>query len=254
MSSVLVSPGADHQLARLLEERGARVRCWPALAIAEPSDNSSLSQAVDNLFGYDWLILKNARAANYFLRSLLRTHAANELGDLRVVTIGPDAAEAFAETHAHVDIALDRFAHRRMFSEIAAYVNGGAPLARLNVFVPSAGITRELFEEELENTGARVDSVKAYQTCNEKEQPARMKTLLLGGGIDCVAFTQSAEIDELATLFDTDDLPRLFAGVAVLCLDRATNDTAIEFGLSRTMTPAEPSISGLADLIAHTGA
>src|SRR5256714_209721 len=74
ISVLLSSSAADCELATSLEKSGARIWAWPALAIDEPDDDSSLSEAINNLFGYDWLILKNAHAADYFLRRFLRDH------------------------------------------------------------------------------------------------------------------------------------------------------------------------------------
>ena len=60
MTSVLLSPSeTDRELAVSLENSGARVWTWPSVVIHEPNDDSSLSEVIDNLFGYDWLILKN---------------------------------------------------------------------------------------------------------------------------------------------------------------------------------------------------
>src|SRR2546423_5898817 len=253
MISVLISPAAEPALTVALEESGARIWFLPPLAITEFIDDSSLSEAIANLFGYDWLILKNPRAANYFLRHFLRQHIANELDDLRVVTIGSETAEAFAESHAHVDIALERFSEANVFSEIESYVGGHKSLARLNFLVPSANVTRELFQEQIEDTGARVDSVTAYRTCSNVEDLTRFKALLAGGGIAFVVLTESSQIAEVTMLFDTNDLRRLFSGVRVICLDQATNDFAINFGLSETMMPTQPSIAALAGLIKSLG-
>src|SRR5256885_2324966 len=111
------SPGCEFlrpcELATSLEKSGARVWAWPALAIDEPDDDSLLSEAINNLFGYDWLILKNAYAADYFLRRFLRDHQPEELEELRVLTIGSEAAEKASELCVHVDIALDRFANAK---------------------------------------------------------------------------------------------------------------------------------------------
>jgi len=200
-----------------------------------------LRDAIDNLFGYDWLILKNARAAEYFLRRFLETHRPDQLDQLRVLTIGSEAAERVAEFQIHVDIALDRFAREHSCREVESYVARGN-LARLNVLVPSANVTREAFEEEFADAGARVDSIAVYRTTSGSDQLPRLKALLAGAAIDFIRFASASEIGECAALFDTDDLGRLLSGVTVVCLDEATVKTANEFGLSQTSTP---SASGL---------
>jgi uroporphyrinogen-III synthase len=242
MISVLLSPYvADRELATSLERAGARVWAWPELAIDNPDNEASLSEAISNLFGYDWLILKHAQAADYFLRRFLTEHQPEELEALRVLTIGPEAAEKASELHVHVDIALDRFSNARLFSEIDSYCDNLQSLARLNFLVPSASVTREHFEQQLEDAGARVDSVATYRTCSDGTKLTELRTLLIGGAVDCLAFTNPSAISEFAALFDTDDLGRLLAGVAIACRDTATNAAANEFGLTETLRPSDAS-------------
>lgn len=242
MISVLLSPSvADRELATLLERSGARVWVWPDLAIDEPDNDASLSEAINNLFGYDWLILKNAHAADNFLRRFLKEHQPEELEELRVLTIGPEAAEKASELRVHVDIALDRFANAKLFSEIDSYCDNLQSLARLNFLVPSAGVSREQFEQQLEDAGARVDAMTAYRTCSDGAKLTELRTLLIGGAIDCLAFTNPSAISEFAALFDTDELGRLLTGVTIACGDEATNAAANEFGLTETLRPSAPS-------------
>ena len=253
MTNVLLSPDAsDRELATALEKSGVRVWTWPLLAIGAPADDSSLREAIENVFGYDWLILKNARAADYFIRSFLAEHPPEELDELRVLAIGSETCDKTSELHIHVDIAVERFATNKVYGEIQSYV-GDVEIARLNVLVPNASSSRECFEELLEADGARVDSVTAYRTCSHSDELAKLKALINGGGIDCLAFTGASALNELACLFDTDDLPRLLTGVAVICRDQTTAEAASEFGLAQTLTPSETSLDRLADLIKNPG-
>jgi uroporphyrinogen-III synthase len=242
MISVLISSSAaDRELATSLERSGARVWAWPELAIDDRANDASLSDAINNLFGYDWLILKNAHAADYFLRRFLTEHQPEELEELRVLTIGSDAAERASELRVHVDIALDRFSDAKLFSEIDSYCDNLQSLARLNFLVPGASVFREQFEKQLEDAGARVDSITTYRTCSDGAKLTELRTLLIGGAIDCLAFTGPSAISEFAALFDTDDLGRLLAGVAIACRDTATNAAANEFGLTETLRPSDTS-------------
>jgi uroporphyrinogen-III synthase len=40
---------------------------WPQLAIQAPPTYSGLDEAIENLFGYDWLLFINENAARFFL-------------------------------------------------------------------------------------------------------------------------------------------------------------------------------------------
>jgi uroporphyrinogen-III synthase len=165
MTNVLLSPDAsDRELAIALETSGVRAWTWPTLAIDSPVDDLPLHEAIENIFGYDWLILKNARAADYFTRSFLKEHSRDELDDLRVLSIGSDATDKLSEFQIHVDLAFERFATDKVYDDIKSYV-GEVELGRLNLLVPNAKVSRELFEEQLEAEGARLDAVTAFRTC-----------------------------------------------------------------------------------------
>ena len=45
-------------------------------------------EAIDNLFCYDWLVLKNEAAAGAFLSRFQHRHEPDELDDLKTIAIG----------------------------------------------------------------------------------------------------------------------------------------------------------------------
>jgi len=248
MINALVSP-SDRDLVAALERSGARVSIRPPVEFRRPVNDSSLHEAIENLFGYDWLILKNGRAAEYFLPAFFRNHQAGELDELRVLTIGTLTAEKVAAAHVHVDIALEDFLQETVYGEIASYVGESSLLSRQNLLVPSATISVESFEDSFVKAGARVDGVTAYQTCSDWRELIRLKTLLTAGGIDFVAFTSPTAVIEFAELLDTDDLGRVLTGIRVSCVDRATADRAAKYGLLETSVPSESSITAFVEMI-----
>ena len=251
MTSVLVSTG-DQDLAAQLERLGARVITWPQLNLREAGDASTLDQAIADLFGYDWLILKNDRAAEYFLRRFRLDNAADSLEQLRVLAIGEATTEKMIDSQIHVDVSLDRASFKNPFAAIESYLGGRDSVIGLNFLVPCAGTTREEFERQLDEAGARVDAVIAYRTTAEKQKLSQIKALLLGGGITRVIFTSPAAIDEFAQLFDTDDLAGLLGETTAACIDSITRDAATNFALTPTSIPAETSVEELAHLLIST--
>lgn len=251
MPNVLIPhESAGGSLPAELKHINARVWVAPEVAIQPPSDASSLQDAIENLFGYDWIILKNARATECFVQAFRTTHVSDQLDEIRVLAIGSRTVECASEHQIHVDIAVDRFATQSVASEIQSYVGGGS-LSRLNLLVPSANISRESFQEQLQDAGARVDAVPTYRTCANRDELSKLIALIIGGGLDCVAFTSASAVEDCAALFDTDDLPGLFSGVSVVCGDEPTAQTAKEFGLNHTVIPAAASTSGIVEMIQH---
>jgi uroporphyrinogen-III synthase len=243
--SILISPAdAKSGLARALEELGARVIVWPKLDIDHLEDCLELDEAIENLFGYDWLILKNQTAAEYFLRRFERSHDAGELDELKILTIGERTHQALCEKQFHVDLVAGR--STEVHAAVQSYVGN---LNGLNLIIPAANPGRDAIGQQMEESGARVDTVLSYRTCANPDELVKLSALIAGGGIDFVAFAEPAGVEEFASLFDTDDLSRLLAGVGVGCLDESTRKAARGYGVVDFLVPAEPSFNALARLI-----
>ncbi|HVG39673.1 MAG TPA: uroporphyrinogen-III synthase, partial [Pyrinomonadaceae bacterium] len=71
-----------------------------------------------------------------------------------------------------------------------------------------------------------------------------------GGGIDCITFTSSSTVTNLAQLFDTTDLGALLAGVTVACIGDVTAQTAADHNLRCAIQPPEFTTPALARAIA----
>ena len=248
MTSILLSPAhAGSSLSNELAQFGARVLAWPELKIDSPETYFGLDEAIENLFGYDWLVLKNERAAASFVLRFQSNHEPNELDDLKSLAIGDSTSETLVSSHIHVDLTVDRFPFENIFAALGRYAGD---VGGLSFLLPSAGLNSELFEQQLTEAGARVDNVTGYRTAADNQRLAQLLALLLGGGIDCVIFTNSSDLNEFSRLVDTDNLPRVLTGVAVICGDSETAQAAHEFGLSEPgIMPATLSELALAQLI-----
>lgn len=255
MPNVLFPPtDVGTEIAKRLQAIGVRILAWPELHPGPLETSGPLDEAIDNLFGYDWLVLKNGAAAEFFLqrfRDLDRDIGA--LDDLRVGIVGEAVAETIRESQIHVDLPLDRLPAEGIFPAIVSYLGGSEFVSGLNVLVPCANTSRDVFEEQLESQGARVDAVATYRTTDENQRLAQIKGLLLGGGIDCVLFTQPSAIEELAAVCDTDNLLGLLVGTSVCCLDQLTKDMATRFGLTSAVRPNEPSVDELVKFLSGLG-
>src|SRR2546421_12287696 len=86
------------EFAAELERYGARVVSCPTIEIAEPESYAPLDQAIENLFGYDWLIFTSTNGVEFFLRrfnALVRD--VSELDTLRGCAIREATALRLSE-------------------------------------------------------------------------------------------------------------------------------------------------------------
>jgi uroporphyrinogen III methyltransferase/synthase len=237
--------------ASALEEYGARVIPCPTIEIVEPESFAPLDEAIDHLYGYDWVIFTSVNGVDYFLRRLRQSSTPADLDALRVCAIGDATAEALRAGNIHVDIVPQQFNAEGVFAAIESFVGERATLKGLSFLIPRAAVARSYLPDALEAAGARADVVTAYRTVQpENSDLGRINALLSGGGIDCIAFTSSSTVANFARLFDTSDLSQLMQGVAVACIGDITSRTAAEFGLKTEITPTEYTVPALARAIA----
>ena len=251
--TVIVTRAASQaeELTKLLESYGAAVIACPTIEIRQLDNYERLDEALDHLYGYDWLIFTSTNGVEFFLKRLTeRGLKIADLDEVRVCAIGRGTADKLHEAHVHVDIIPSQSTAEGVFTALSEFAGGVERLRGLNVLLPRALIGRDVLPKELEQAGARVDVVPAYQTVlPENLDRGRLSAMLAGGG-DCIAFTSPSTIRNLAKLFDTQDLGTVLPGVAIACIGSVTAAAAVEYGLKVDIQPANFTSADLAQAIA----
>ncbi|MBD0372283.1 MAG: uroporphyrinogen-III synthase [Pyrinomonadaceae bacterium] len=238
--------------AAALEAYGARVISCPTIEIVEPESFAALDEAIQNLYGYDWLIFTSVNGVDFFLRRLNHLgHNVSELDELKVCAIGEATAERLREASIHVDLVPEEFKAEGVFSALEKFIGGRDAFQGQNFLIPRAAQARDYLPRALEAAGARCDVVPVYRTVAPQDtEKRRVEALLAGGAVDCITFTSSSTVRNFAELFDTTDLSSLLAGVEVACIGDITASTAAEYGLQTDIQPAEFTTEALARAIA----
>ena len=251
--TILIPPDDVHnrELSAELTRHGARVIAWPKVEIVDPESFADLDEAIQNLFGYDWLIFANTHAAGFFLRRLQNLgHEIGELDALRVCALDAATRQQLEEAHVHVDLSPERPATDGVLAALETYTGGPNSLRGRTFLLPRATISRDYLRQAIAAAGARADSVAAYRTAGSYDSElVQLSVVLEGGGIDCVVFTTPPSVRDFSQLFDTNDLPRLLTDVVVACVDEAATQAAAEFELCPQITPVEFTIPELARAI-----
>jgi len=241
---------ADDFVAEL-ERYGADVVLCPTIEICELESYERLDEAIEHLYGYDWLIFTSVNGVEYFFKRLnARRREASDLDELKVCAIGEATADKLRHLHVHVDVIPDEFKAEGVFAALERFVGGAASLKNLNVLIPRASVARDYLPKALEQAGARVDVVSAYRTSLPANLDRGRAAAMLSGSADCIAFTSSSTVRNLAQLFDTQDLSKALAGVVIACIGDITATTAAECGLRVDVQPPQFTIPALARAIA----
>jgi uroporphyrinogen III methyltransferase/synthase len=251
--TVVITRASDQaqEFVNELAQYGAEVILCPTIEVRELERYDRLDDAIEHLYGYDWLIFTSVNGVEHFFRRLqAREHNASDLDELKVCAIGEATAAKLRDLQVHVDVIPEEFKAEGVFAALERFVGGREALARLNVLIPRASVARDYLPRALEQAGARVDVVPAYRTSvPENLDRGRVAAMLSGSG-DCIAFTSSSTVRNLAQLFDTQDLSQALAGVVVACIGDITATTATDYGLQVAIQPQQFTIPALARAIA----
>ena len=229
--TILIASGSDPcRLTELTQAQGARV-IRPAIQMGDPRGFHALDEAIENLFGYDWILFRNIQAFEYFLKRFSESgHDPSELDSLRVCAIGPATSEKLTASHVHADVVVSGYQTNAAVTDLASYVGGREALAGFNFLNPRAHNSLETLSDELRRLGARVDEIVAYRTLPANVGP-QLSTLLSGGGVDCVIFHDSQGFEQFAELVDTNDFQPILHGSVIACIEPAVASEAVRFGL-----------------------
>lgn len=242
---------ADEFVAEL-ERYGAQVIVCPTIEITDPESYARLDEAIEHLYGYDWLIFTSVNGVDYFFRRLQdRGHDAAIIDELKVCAIGEATAERLRALRVHVDVVPQEFKAEGVFTALERFVGGPQALHGLNILLPRASVARDYLPKALEQAGARVDVVPAYRTSLPANLDRGRMSAMLSGGADCIAFTSSSTVRNLAQLFDTQDLSQVLDGVVIACIGDITAQTAYEYGLRVAIQPDQFTIPSLSKAIAE---
>lgn len=235
-----------------LKRYGASVVLCPTIEIRELESYERLDEAIEHLYGYDWLIFTSVNGVEYFFQRLKAgNRMVSDLDELKVCAIGEATADRLRDLKVHVDVVPEEFKAEGVFSALERFVGGPEALAGLNVLIPRASVARDYLPKALEKAGARVDVVPAYRTELPADLDRGRVAAMLSGGADCIAFTSSSTVKNLARLFDTEDLSGALAGVVIACIGDVTATTAADYGLQVKIQPQQFTIPSLAHAIAE---
>ncbi|HET6862719.1 MAG TPA: uroporphyrinogen-III synthase [Pyrinomonadaceae bacterium] len=251
--TVVVTRAASQagDLVAALERYGATVLSCPLIEIRDPNDYARLDEAIDHLYGYDWIIFTSGNAVEFFLKRLsFKNVSYTELDEIKVAAIGDSTAEKLRDAYVHVDLVPSLSKSEGVLSALVDYVGGDEHLQGLNFLMPRATVGRDYLPKALEAANARVDVVATYQNVIPDNLDRGKFSAMLAGGADCIAFTSSSTVKNLALLFDTNDLSEKLQGLTIACLGDVTAATAKRFGLEPTIQPWHSTMAEFAAAIA----
>ncbi|PZO42118.1 MAG: uroporphyrinogen-III C-methyltransferase [Pseudanabaena frigida] len=253
--TILVTRAASQssQFSDLLTSQGAEAIEMPTLAIAPPTSWEMLDRAIVDLASYDWLILTSANAVESFFGRLQRAGKdSRALHSLKVAVVGRKTAEVLANYGIAPDLVPTDFVADALVDAFLA-ISDRVLTGKKMLFprVESGG--REILVEQLQQHGAIVDAIPAYESgCPEVIDPVALAAIQ-NQRLDAIAFASSKTVKHFCQLLErtasTDTWKSWIAKAKIASIGPQTSKTCYEL-LGRVDCEAvEYTLDGLVTVI-----
>ncbi|SVD10628.1 uncharacterized protein METZ01_LOCUS363482, partial [marine metagenome] len=228
----------------MLEERGAEAFLYSSIKTIPPNDWSQLDQSLEVLSDYDGLIFTSVNGVKFFSQRLKEKNKdIRELKGVRVYAIGPKTEEAIQSLNIQVNTVPENY-----IAESLIECMGKENIVGKKLLLPRASVAREILPKTLNELGANIDAVPAYQTILPKQQESDFVKRLNEGSIDVVTFTSSSTVNNFLGRLDKEHHEKL-KKVVIACIGPITQKTAESHGLKVTIVPDQYTVAGLVSAI-----
>ena len=227
-------------LLATLRELGADAFELPTIRIVPPRDKVAFVEAMADVRGYDWIVFTSPNGVEAFFDAFFAAHEdARELGGARIAAAGNGTAKKIGEYRFGVDLIPKEFVAESLLQDFKEM-----NLEHLRILLPRAAGAREMLAIELENLGAIVDDVPAYETVPEKEGVEAGIGRFLEEGADMITFTSGSS----AAYFMALNLP-LPQGMKAASIGPITSGEMHRLGLPVDLEATQHDIPGLVEAI-----
>lgn len=228
----LFDTGANKKIIAELNKIGAEIILFPPINI-EIVSNIETEQLLRSLKKFDWLILTDVYAAEYFVTSLKKLEFdLFELDALRVLAFGEAVSDRLRFSQLHADVITNSIKTLDVLQALQDYIFDEAEFENLEFLVVQAQNAKANLSDELKKLNAKVTQIAIYQTkITETATSTKLKTLLKGGAADEFIFSSPSDVVNLAHLFQTEKLDEVLAETKLTAMDNQTLQTLQEFRL-----------------------
>jgi uroporphyrinogen III methyltransferase / synthase len=219
---------------------GAKVIEVPTIEIRDPVSWEPLDAAIRRLDEFHFLLLTSVNGVRNFLGRLRAGgRDVKDMAHLEVGAIGPSTAAALVEAGIKVDFIPGEYRAEGLLQSLA-----GRDLRGKAFLIPRAKVARDLVPRVLQERGARVEVVEAYETVKPPLAPSELARLLTPRP-DVITFTSSSTVSNFAKMLEEAKLRDYIRGLAIASIGPITSAAARELGFDVTVEAAEFTIPGL---------
>jgi len=245
---IMVTRSSDQSgvFSSMLAEEGAEVIECPTIKIFPPSDDfCELDSAIADIGSFDWLILTSINSVKFlFERMELSGKDARSLGRCRIMAVGPQTGAGLRSHGIRADMIPADYKAEGVIAEFEKIDMKGK-----KVLFPRSEIAREVIPRGVERMGAICVSPVAYRNEAPESIPEKAMMALEKHDVDCVVFTSSSTVANLAGIVGKNILAGLLRESAVASIGPITSKTCRECTLEVDIEPEEYTLSALKEKI-----
>ena len=244
---IIVTRAAEQagEFSAKLAARGATVLECPTIKLVEPESWQLLDLAIRCLAGYDWVVLTSANAARYFFQRMEALGVdARALAGCRICAVGPKTADEIRRHGIRPDLVPTDYKAEGVVDEFSRL-----DMQNARVLFPRADKARDVIPQELKRMGAHVDSPVAYRNVFPERLPPETLFALEKRSVDCITFTSSSTVQNLAAMLGEEMMLDMLKGVVVASIGPITSKSCRELGLKVDIEPKSYTMESLAEAL-----
>jgi len=226
---------ACRKVAAELEKAGAQILKFPLLEAEKVILNEDSEKFLSRLKNFDWIIFPDVLAVGFFLE-ILEEKAIDffELDELRVCACGEVISDRLRFVQLHADVIPPRTEPKEIMTALKKYIGDEEFQTKKILLLKESSNSSEL-KNELANY-VQMSELSVYQIkIPQKNEIAKLKTLLRGGAIDEFIFSAPSDFIWLNYIFGGEPLERILSGIEISALDGSMFQTAREHNLKRAI-------------------
>jgi uroporphyrinogen III methyltransferase / synthase len=227
----------------LLESRGARTACLPAIQIVDPDSWQDCDNAIWKLAEYYAVCFTSKNAVEKFVTRIrtIRPNALHTLSDCKLFAVGEKTKSAL-----HANGFSEVLAPQHASAEDLAAAIQKLGVAGQRILFPKSNIASHELPEQLRAAGATVDEVTAYKTV--LPDPVKLdsvRQMLKEKKIDAATFFSPSSVVNVVEMLGTD----LLARTAIAAIGATTAEAVTQAGLHTNVVAPQATSESLASEI-----
>ena len=244
---IVVTRAAEQagEFSSKLAARGATVLECPTIRLVEPESWQLLDLAIRDMSNYDWLVLTSGNAVRFFFRRMDSLGVdSRALAGCRICAVGPKTADEMRSFGIRPDLVPTDYKAEGVIEEFSRL-----DMNNNRVLFPRADKARDIISRELKRMGAQIDSPVAYRNIFPERLPPETLFALEKRSVDCITFTSSSTVQNLAAMLGEELMMDMLKGVVVASIGPITSKSCRDLGLKVDIEPKAYTLDALAEAV-----